>query len=434
MVILVSVVSDAKLETPGCQGFPPQAPQAADRVTDFCVVLALVLEYNLQYDICSTGMFHAEPPEPQRNPEVFGPLPSVHSLFPSFPAAGAHWMHPNQLPYRSVSDRWAPISTPESVEQEQLSSEQEVVRLTNRSTHATRRGGLMPWGAQQEEYIPFQPFPTTSSGYEQSSSSSSSTLPTQHDFSAPIPLLPPHANLTNTSFGDWSPEYVTSPYTQLELGEFEFDLEVIPRKMSASVPPSLKFGASASGSESGAEFGGVDLRLASQQRPGLAYPIFVNPAPGPYAPSMPLAGTNAYEQHLDWTTLFGSVPPTGTLPSTNPRSSPISERLMLTPYDRGRRRQPAACLSCRKLKIACSRPITMVQVVDESSGSVHMRGREIPLAEGVDGRCEQCIHRNRTPSQCVYPAESRRGLHSRIKSEKLRRERAHARKAASASP
>ncbi|KAJ7093514.1 hypothetical protein C8R44DRAFT_595534, partial [Mycena epipterygia] len=55
------------------------------------------------------------------------------------------------------------------------------------------------------------------------------------------------------------------------------------------------------------------------------------------------------------------------------------------------KRQALACLFCRARKIACGRP-------NDGSG---------------DQTCNQCARRR---VQCVYPTESRRGQHSRIKS------------------
>ncbi|KAJ7635749.1 hypothetical protein DFH06DRAFT_1003237, partial [Mycena polygramma] len=65
------------------------------------------------------------------------------------------------------------------------------------------------------------------------------------------------------------------------------------------------------------------------------------------------------------------------------------------------KRQALACLFCRERKIACGRP----------------SGNHDP-----DQTCNQCIRRGR---QCVYPTESRRGQHSRIKSLARRAELAH---------
>ncbi|KAJ7915138.1 hypothetical protein B0H13DRAFT_1557134, partial [Mycena leptocephala] len=55
------------------------------------------------------------------------------------------------------------------------------------------------------------------------------------------------------------------------------------------------------------------------------------------------------------------------------------------------KRQALACLFCRERKIACGRP----------------------AAASGDKTCNQCVRRHR---ECVYPTESRRGQHSRIKS------------------
>ncbi|KAJ7204553.1 hypothetical protein B0H12DRAFT_1035302, partial [Mycena haematopus] len=52
-----------------------------------------------------------------------------------------------------------------------------------------------------------------------------------------------------------------------------------------------------------------------------------------------------------------------------------------------------ACLFCRDKKIACGSPA--------------------PAAKAIDRTCNQCARRRR---ECVYPIESRRGHHSRIKS------------------
>ncbi|KAF7375796.1 hypothetical protein MSAN_00469300 [Mycena sanguinolenta] len=53
-------------------------------------------------------------------------------------------------------------------------------------------------------------------------------------------------------------------------------------------------------------------------------------------------------------------------------------------------RQALACLFCRRRKIPCGRP----------------------AAEAADQTCKQCARRDR---ECVYPTESRRGHHSRVK-------------------
>ncbi|KAF7372125.1 hypothetical protein MVEN_00071400 [Mycena venus] len=64
------------------------------------------------------------------------------------------------------------------------------------------------------------------------------------------------------------------------------------------------------------------------------------------------------------------------------------------------KRQAFACLSCRERKIACGRP----------------------TEESKDRTCDQCVRRHR---QCVYPTESRRGYHLRIKSLGHRARPAH---------
>ncbi|KAJ7658286.1 hypothetical protein DFH06DRAFT_448604 [Mycena polygramma] len=64
------------------------------------------------------------------------------------------------------------------------------------------------------------------------------------------------------------------------------------------------------------------------------------------------------------------------------------------------KRQALACLFCRERKIACGRP-----------------------ADGSPTKtCNQCVRRGR---ECVYPTESRRGQHSRIKSLARRAQMAH---------
>ncbi|KAJ6522475.1 hypothetical protein B0H19DRAFT_973461, partial [Mycena capillaripes] len=64
------------------------------------------------------------------------------------------------------------------------------------------------------------------------------------------------------------------------------------------------------------------------------------------------------------------------------------------------KRQALACLFCRERKIACGRP----------------------AAAAGEKTCSQCIRRGR---DCVYPTESRRGQHSRIKSLARRAQLAH---------
>ncbi|KAJ7325948.1 hypothetical protein DFH08DRAFT_968585 [Mycena albidolilacea] len=65
------------------------------------------------------------------------------------------------------------------------------------------------------------------------------------------------------------------------------------------------------------------------------------------------------------------------------------------------KRQELACLFCRERKIACGRP---------------------PKKSG-EQTCNQCVRRNR---ECVYPTESRRGQHSRLKSLARHAQMAHA--------
>ncbi|KAF7327164.1 Zn(2)-C6 fungal-type domain-containing protein [Mycena kentingensis (nom. inval.)] len=55
-------------------------------------------------------------------------------------------------------------------------------------------------------------------------------------------------------------------------------------------------------------------------------------------------------------------------------------------------KQPMACLFCRKRKIACKMP-----------------------DDAKEGMCVQCMKRGR--SECVFPTQSRRGLHARAKKE-----------------
>nr|GAT50105.1 predicted protein [Mycena chlorophos] len=69
-----------------------------------------------------------------------------------------------------------------------------------------------------------------------------------------------------------------------------------------------------------------------------------------------------------------------------------------TPRRLGYRRQPMACLYCRGRKIACGGPIAR------------------PGAEDGRGMCGQCFKRGHP--FCIFPTQSNRGLHARVKKEK----------------
>nr|GAT55730.1 predicted protein [Mycena chlorophos] len=298
-------------------------------------------------------------------------------------------------------------------------------------------------------------------------------LQTQDDFAM---------NLVDTSLGVWNPEYL--PSTATSTGDsgiqaptpsyapsYDSDADSLglataftpthpqddppQRRMSSSVPPDFEFGTGVS--EQYAFEMGLSLPWSAERWASIPF-LNGEPVPvpsgahiGEYPPPQALhgaepgyssqslstrgtlttgagAGTSFAEQPVAGpSTSAGSSSARGFHPYRDARPGAAhvqGEDLgfqMVNLTDEGKtKRQPPSCLNCRKLKIACARP-----VVEEVS---HLQGQL-----GGDGRCDQCIKRKRKPEECVYPKHSLRGLHSRNKSKRHPRE-PRARQAASASP
>ncbi|KAJ7197907.1 hypothetical protein GGX14DRAFT_667038 [Mycena pura] len=112
---------------------------------------------------------------------------------------------------------------------------------------------------------------------------------------------------------------------------------------------------------------------------------------------------DAYSCLQPWTAAPGPSPGLSPSPSPSPSPAPASAPSLpcgplgdLPVRDDGRApRQAPACLPCRKRKIACGR---------------------LPGAGGPT-TCDQCRRPGRNPAKCVYPKETRRGHHRRIKSQ-----------------
>ncbi|KAJ6485476.1 hypothetical protein C8R47DRAFT_540249 [Mycena vitilis] len=112
-------------------------------------------------------------------------------------------------------------------------------------------------------------------------------------------------------------------------------------------------------------------------------PFYHTPTPAPDAESA-IDSPGPYYHRYHVTT--SSNEPAESLPA------PPTLRFSEARKDGRSKRQALACLFCRERKIACGRP----------------SGNHDP-----NQTCNQCIRRGR---DCVYPTESRRGQHSRIKS------------------
>ncbi|KAJ7816850.1 hypothetical protein B0H14DRAFT_2843983 [Mycena olivaceomarginata] len=151
----------------------------------------------------------------------------------------------------------------------------------------------------------------------------------------------------------------------------------------------------------------VDLRAAKRQRTDDWEFLRLPKAPASVDEDSPTgdSGSREHEPPLSLT-----LPPLPTLPP-RPRARPDIRTPQPRPpgtlkftearKDGRSKRQELACLFCRERKIACGRP---------------------PKKSG-EQTCNQCVRRNR---ECVYPTESRRGQHSRLKSLARHAQMAHA--------
>ncbi|KAF7300035.1 hypothetical protein MKEN_01326300 [Mycena kentingensis (nom. inval.)] len=302
------------------------------------------------------------------------------------------------LAYRPPGDRWAPAS------------------LQSANRHGGSTNQIQPQSLAKPS--------TTSVGPYQ-----------RYDYLSPIAT--PTPNLANSPEGEWNPDYHGTLTGSMEPTPVEGVApfpEEIPRKQHASAPPAMTPEApTGSGPTWMHPQAGYNPAVAGNSYlqtyypppaqtfthaqhgsgPGYGYqPHPYNPYGYPAAPTAtyppPNPAVPAYAHHqvqhppqpaVPLSIPAYTGPPAGAVPRRErDEFGAISERNMLTPSDRGRaKRQPPACLACRKLKIAC---------------------RPAQVEGGGETRCEQCFRRSRPPSECVFPTESRRGLHSR-KSERM---------------